>query len=494
MDRHRRIVVVTSALLFVLAIAATVRGQGTAGQPPQVAGTSAQPVPARPSSGLNLAAAQNPFLGGVRTGQPTPGVMPLSLGDAIARGLKQNLGLLLGEQGIQAASGSRWAALGGLLPTVNGRLGESRQVINLEAFGIPVPAGLNSPLVGPFNVFDVRLSVSQTVFAYSAIQTARAGAETLTAAKFTYKDARDTVVFTIANLYLQAVMGASQIEAAQAQVKTSEALYTRAVNMKESGVIPAIEVLRAQVQLRAQQQRLIFLQNEFEKQKLVLARATGLPLEQQFDLTDKVPYAALEPMSLDAALALAYQTRSDLKAAQALVRAAEDTKRAAQGERLPSIGVNADIGKIGPSADTSLKTYTLAAGVRVPILQAGSTRARVLQAEASLQQQRAQLEDLRTRIDFEVRSAFLDLKAADDRVKVAQTAVELADQQLTQAQDRFAAGVASNIEVVQAQEAVATASDNYISSLYAHNVAKISLARALGVAEADGGRFLGGRK
>jgi outer membrane protein TolC len=493
MDSHQRFVVVGCALFSVLALAATVRAQGTTGQP-QVAGTAAQPVPARPSSGLNVAAAQNPFLGGVRTGQATPGVMPLSLSDAIARGLKQNLGLLLGEQGVQAASGNRWAALGGLLPTLSGRLGESRQVINLEAFGIPVPAGLSGPLVGPFNVFDARLSVSQTVFAYSAIAAARAGAETLSAAKYTYKDARDTVVFTIANLYLQAVMGASQIEAAQAQVKTSEALHTRAVNMKESGVIPAIEVLRAQVQLRAQQQRLIFLQNEYEKQKLVLARATGLPLEQQFDLTDQVPYAALEPMSLDAALGQAYESRSDLKAAQALVRAAEDTKRAAQGERLPSIGVNADIGKIGPSADTSLKTYTVAAGVRVPILQGGSTRARVLQAEASLQQQRAQLDDLRTRVDFEVRSAFLDLKAADDRVKVAQTAVDLADQQLTQAQDRFVAGVASNIEVVQAQEAVATASDNYISGLYAHNVAKISLARALGVAEADASHFLGGHK
>lgn len=478
-------------VFVILGVAAGARAQGAPGAP-QVAGTAAPAVPVR-SPALNLTAAQNPFLGGVRTGTATPGVLPLPLADAIARGLKQNLGLVLGEQGIQAAAGNRWAALSGLLPTLGASLGRAREVINLQAFGFPVPPG-TSPLIGPFNVIDARLSVSQTIFAYSAIQAARAGGEALDAAKFTYKDARDTVVFTIANLYLQAVTGASQIEAAQAQVKTSQALYNRAVNLKQSGVVPAIEVLRAQVQLQAQQQRLIFLQNEFAKQKLALARATGLPLEQQFDLTDKVPYAALQPMSFEDALTQAYQLRADFQASQALVRAAEDTKRAAEGERLPSVGLNADIGKIGPSIDTALKTYSVGAAVRVPILQGGSIRARILQAEASLQQQRAQLEDLRTRIDFEVRSAFLDLKAADDRVKVAQSTVDLADQQLTQAQDRFGAGVASNIEVVQAQEAVATASDNYISSLYAHNVAKISLARALGVAEADASHFLGGSK
>ncbi len=491
MHKYQRCVAVVCAVSVVLGFAAGARAQGPPNEP-QVAGTAAPPVPVRPS-GLNAASAQNPFLGGVRIGAVTPGVLTLSLTDAIARGLKQNLGLILGQQGVQAATGSRWAALSGLLPTVGFRVGEAREVINLEAFGFPVPAG-TSPLIGPFNVFDIRLSGSQTIFDYSAIQAAHAGDEGLKAANFTYKDARDTVVFTIANLYLQTVTGASQIEAAQAQVKTSQALYNRAVNMKQSGVVPAIEVLRAQVQLQAQQQRLIFLENEYAKEKLTLARAVGLPLEQRFELTDKVPYAALQAMSLDDALKQAYEMRSDFKASQALVRAAEDTKRAAEGERYPSVGLTADIGKIGPTPSSALRTYSVAAGVQVPIVRSGTIKARVLQADASLQQQRAQLEDLRARIDFEVRSAFLDLKAADDRVKVAQSAVELADQQLTQAQDRFSAGVASNIEVVQAQEAVATASDNYISSLYAHNVAKISLARALGVAEADASHFLGGNK
>jgi len=477
--------------VMFLCIAATAHSQGPPPEP-QVGGTAAQPVPA-PLPGLNLAAAQNPFLGGVVTGKATPGIVPLSLADAITRGLKQNLGLILGQQGIQSATGNRWGALSGLLPNITGRVTPEREIINLAAFGFPLPPGMN-PVVGPFNVFDARVFVSQTIFDWSAIQSARAGNEGLTAAKFSYKDTRDTVVFMIANLYLQAVTGASQIEAAQAQVKTSQALYDRAVDMKKSGVIPGIDVLRAQVQLRAQQQRLIFYQNEFAKRKLTLARAIGLPLEQQFDLIDKIPYAALQPMSLEDSLKQAYQSRADLQAAAALVRAAEDAKRAAQGLALPSVRVTADTGYIGQSVDTAKGTYTVAAGVRVPLFQGGAVRGRVLQADAALQQQRAQLEDLRTRIDFEVRTAFLDLRAADDRVKVAQEALELANQQLAQAQDRFAAGVTSNIEVVQAQEAVATASDNYISSLHAHNVAKISLARALGVAEADASHFLGGSR
>jgi outer membrane protein TolC len=478
--------VVFGALL--LGAAPTAFAQGPPAEP-QLGGTAAAPVPVH-TPALNLSGAQNPFLGGVVSGQATAGVVPLSLNDAIARGLKQNLGAVLAEQNVQSAAGSRWTALSGLLPNVTARVTPEREILNLAAFGFPLPPGAN-PLVGPFNVIDFRAYVSQTVFDWSAIQSARAGSEGVTAAKFSLKDARDLVVSTIATLYLQAVTGASQIEAADAQVKTSQTLYDRAVDMKASGVVPAIEVLRAQVQLHAQQQRLIFFQNEFAKEKLTLARAIGLPLAQRFDLSDKIPYAAVQPMSLDEALKQAYQTRSDVQAALALVRAAEDARRAAQGLAWPSVHVNADIGSIGQTVGTALGTYTVAAGIRVPIFQGGVVHGRVLQADAALRQQQAQLEDLRVRVDFDVRTAFLDLKAADDRVKVAQGALDLANQQLAQSQDRFGAGVASNIEVVQAQEAVATASDNYISSLYAHNIAKIALARALGVAEADASHLLG---
>jgi outer membrane protein TolC len=488
LTRARRRLAGWTVAVLVFAAAPALHAQG----PPeaQVAGAGANGVPAA-SPGLNLSAAQNPFLGGVVAGQATPGVVPLSLADAIARGLKQNLGAVIGEQATRTASANRLMALNGLLPNAYGRVGEARQVVNLAAYGFPLPPGTN-PLVGPLDVVDARVYVSQTIFNWSAIQSARAGGEAVKAATYSYRDARDGVVFTVASLYLAAVTGASQIEAVQAQVKTAQALYDRATDLKTSGMVPAIDVLRAQVQLQAQQQRLIFHRNEFAKRKLALARAIGLPLDQQFDLSDKVPYAALAPASLDESLKQACASRADLQAAQALVRAAEDTRRAALGSALPSVGLTADIGTIGLTTSPALRTYSIAAGVRIPIFEGTTVRARVLQADAALQQQRAQLDDLRARVDYEVRTALLDLKAADDRVQVARGAVDLASQQLAQAQDRFSAGVASNLEVVQAQEAVATASDNCLSSLHAHNLAKISLARALGVAEADASRFLGG--
>jgi len=258
--------------------------------------------------------------------------------------------------------------------------------------------------------------------------------------------------------------------------------------------VAGIEVLRAQVQAQTQQQRVIFYENELAKQKLALQRAIGIPLGQQVDLTDRVPYAPLDNVALDDCLGQAYQTREDLQSATALVRAAEASRQAAVGEALPSVSLTADYGKSSSAWDTLHSTYSVSAGVRIPIFQGGRVRGRVLQADAHLNQQKAQVDDLRTRIDLEVRTALLDVQAADQRVRVARSAADLAQQTLTQAQDRFSAGVSSNIEVVQAQETVATASDNYLSALYAHNLAKISLARAVGQSAERITQYLGGTK
>jgi outer membrane protein TolC len=435
--------------------------------------------------------APNPFLGGVPTGTATTGVLPLSLSDALARGLAHNLGALLSEQGTRAAYGARLGALSALLPTVAGGLTQAQERINLEAYGFPVPPG-TSPIIGPFNVFDARVSLSQAVFDYSAIERLRATSAGESASKYAYQDARDVVVQVCSGLYLQAVTGAARVEAARALLRTADALYKRAVSLKAAGVVAGIEVLRAQVELQSQQQRLIVLENDLAKEKLALGRAIGLPSGQQFELTDRAAYAALEGMTLEDSLQRAYEARSDLRAASAAVQAAEAARRAAQGEAFPSVHVDAAYGDIGNTVGSAKMTYSVAAILRVPIFQGGRVRGRVVQADAALQQQKAQLEDLRIRIDYEVRAVFLDLKAAEEFVAVAKSTTDLASEQLAQAQDRFTAGVASNLEVVQAQDAVAAATENYLSSLYAHNLAKVSLARALGIAEKSLGQFLGG--
>jgi outer membrane protein TolC len=378
----------------------------------------------------------------------------------------------------------------GLLPTLQATFAQAREQINLAAYGFPVPPG-ESPIIGPFNVADRRVTLAQTLFDYSAIEDARAGAATKTAAGYAYQDVREQVVVTVASLYFQAVATSSRVESVRAQQRTAEALFARARAMKAAGTGAGIEVIRAQVQVENQKQRVIYYENEFAKQKLLLARAIGLPLAQAFELTDQVPFKAYDTMPLDEALAQAYAKRADYKAALELLKADEARRRSAYGSMAPSVHLTADYGSIGNSWSDALGTYAVMASVRVPILQAGRERGRVLMTDAALQQSRAQLADLGARIELEVRAAYLDLRAADERVRVARSAADLANQQMAQAQDRFSAGVANHVEVIQAQEAVATESENLIASLFAHNMAKAALARATGMAEDAAARLLG---
>ena len=480
---YRRRSIATAGLLLLLSGAVQL-GFSQELTAPQLPSQSARPLTAVSEETPSLpGAAENPFLGAVPTGDVTPQEIAVSLTDAIERGLRNNLGQYLSKQESRAALGRRWDARSGLLPHLDSGVTEIAEETNLAAFGFSSFPGIPNIILGPFGVFDSRIFLSQSVFAPSAIETAKAGSEDLKAANLSYENARDIVVTVVANLYLQAIAGASRIEAAQAQVDTAQALYDQAASFLQAGVVPAIEALRAQVELQARQQQLIFYQNEFEKQKLTLARAIGLPIRQRFRLSDRIPYTPLAAMTLEDALNRAYQGRSDYQSAMASLRASEYAKKAAQGELLPSLSVNADYGDLGTRLTSSHQTFTASASLRIPIFQGGRTQGDILQADALLQQRKAQLEDLRGRIEYEVRTAFLDLKASGDRVAVARSAFDLARQQMDQARDRFAAGVTGNIEVVQAQEALSTANENYIASEYAYNIAKTSLARALGGAE-----------
>jgi outer membrane protein TolC len=480
-------------LLFACALACA--SSPAAGQPgaPQASREGGQVVAQGPPAAGLAAALQSPLMGGVPAGEVTPGALRLSLHDAVQRGLERNLGAMLGRDRVQSADGARWMSMSGLLPTLYASIAQARDQINLEAYGFPVAPG-TSPIIGPFNISDRRISVAQTVFDYSAIQDARAGAATKTAAVYAYQDVREQVVVVVANLYFQIVATASRVEAVRAQQRTAEALFARARAMKDAGTVAGIEVIRAQVQVENQKQRVIYYENEFAKQKLMLARAIGVPLAQAFELTDQVPFKAYDTMPIEEALAQAYARRADYKAALELLKADEARRRSAYGSMAPSVHFTADYGDIGPSWSSALGTYSVMGSVTVPLFQAGRERGRVLLADAALRQNQAQVADLKARIEYEVRAAYLDLKAAHERVNVARGAADLANQQMVQAQDRFAAGVASHVEVVQAQEAVATESENLIASLFAHNQAKAALARATGMAEDAAERLVGGQE
>ena len=294
------------------------------------------------------------------------------------------------------------------------------------------------------------------------------------------------------NLYLEAVATGSRVEMTRTQQVTAEALFTQARDLKAAGIVAGIDVLRSQVQLQTQRQRVIAAENDFEKTKRQLARAIGLPLGQAIALTDAIPYAPMPAPPVDEALARALDSRADFLAAKSRVEAAEALFRAAKGALLPSLRFDADYGAIGRTFGAAHGTYAIGATIRIPVFDAGKTRARRIDTGSVLRQRRAELADLRGRVEYEVRSALLDLRAADQQLQAATTNTQLADAELQQARDRFGAGVAGNLEITQAQESVATASEQYISALYSHNLAKASLARALGIAESAVMSFLGG--
>jgi outer membrane protein TolC len=451
-------------------------------------------APAATTSGdaLNsIGSEQNPFLGSVSKEKIQPGTVSLTILDAINRGLKYNLGLYLPDQSTLEARGARLRELSALLPNVSARVGESLQQINLAAYGFPVPAG-QSAVIGPFAVFDARAALTQSVLDFSAINNTRASTQSLQAAQFSYKNARDLVVLVVGGTYLQAVSGAARVEAVEAQLKTAQTTFQQATDLKSAGMVAGIDVLRAQVEMQAQQQRLLVARNDFEKQKLLLARVIGLPEGQQFALADKVPYAPAPQLTLESALQRAFDQRPDYKQFQAQVRAAEFAVKARKSEHFPTLGVTGDYGIIGQTPGNSHGTFTAAAALRVPIFEGGRIRGEVLQAESRLSQSQARLENLRGQIEHDVRTALLDVNAAAQQIELAENSRQLAREQLQQSQDRFAAGIAGNLEVVQAQEAVATAEENYISSLFSHNIAKLRLARALGVAEEATKKYLGG--
>lgn len=429
----------------------------------------------------------SPFNGGVPAGTATAEPIRLTIIDAVARGLQHNLGVLLAAQTTETASAERWTALSRLLPNAAASITESRRKSNLEAFGFPLdanPLGASFPkIVGPFNVFDARVFVSQTVFDYDSINAAKAAAHHLAAERHNYRGARSIVMLVSANLYLQALAAEARSAATAAQLAASQAIHQQAIDLRQGGIVAGLDVVRAEVRVSTDRQRATAAANDAQKAKLQLARVIGLPIGQAFTLVGDIPSVPETPLTLEQALATAYEKRSDYLAAQEELKAAEATRRAAAGDRLPSVRVTADYGAIGLTAATALPTFNVTGAIDVPIFEGGRQRARIAQATADLKKRQAELEDLKASVYYDVRSAFLDLEATRQQLEAASRGRDLASQQLQQSRDRFAAGVASNIEVVQAQEAVAVATEQSISAQFGFSIAKTLLAAALGNAE-----------
>ena len=431
------------------------------------------------------------YQGSVVDEKPVAGVLPLSLDDAVQRGLKHNLGYILSGVNTTNVNGSRLQELQALLPTVNASLKESVQQVNLAAEGLRIPGF--PTIIGPFGYTDLRATLNWSLVNVASLQNYLAAKHNFQSAKLSVDDARDLVVLTVGNAYLLVIADKSRIDSAQAQVDTSKVSLDQAVANHQAGTAPLLDELRARVDYQTQQQTLITAQNQFEKDKIALARVIGLPLEQQFELSDQAPYAALDNVDPDTAVQQAIDARSDLKALNEQVKSSEKARSAATAERYPTISFSGDYGDIGTNFGNSHGTGDATGTLSVPVLEEGKLRGDARQAEAQLETKRAEFSDIHGQISADVRDSILDIRAAAKQVEVSRSNVQLANEALSEAQQRYAAGVSDNLAVSQAQQSVAQANDQYVSSLYQHNIAKLSLARALGVAEKNYKNYVGGR-
>lgn len=418
-----------------------------------------------------------------------PGPIILSLKDAVKRGIAVNLGPISATDAARASRDERLQALSNLLPNIAANVGDTVSQVNLAAYGfefkVPANVGFSIPtVVGPFNYSSSQATLNQSIFDLVQRRNVRSAKASEQSSVQAAKDARDVVVLAVGGTYLQALSMAARIDAQKAQVDNAQAVYDQAKVRKAAGTNARIDVTRSLVELQTEQQQLTSYSADYRKQLLTLARLIGLPQDREIRLTDTLDPSQTAVPDAAQAVQTALTHRSDLQATETLVRAAELALSAARAERLPTASVSGYYGTLGPNPTSDHGVFAFTASVNVPIYQGGRIGADIDQAQVTLHQRQAELADERGRVEQGVRNALIDLETALGQVKVSNNNRQLAADTLAQSRDRFAAGVATTLEVVQAQQQVATADSNYISSLFSLNLARLSLAREMGETEA----------
>jgi outer membrane protein TolC len=430
------------------------------------------------------------FQGSVTVGQANAQTLDLSLDDAIQRGVKSNLGAILSGTQTAAAKAQRLSQLQQLLPDVEFNAREAEMQVDLAAQGLRIPGF--PTIIGPFGYTDLRGSLSWSLLDLHALRTYMAAKHQFKAAEYSAQDARDMIVMTVGNAYMLVLADQGRVSSFQAQVATAKVSLDQANASHEAGTAPRLDVLRAQVDYQSLQQQLIVAQNNLEKDKLALARAIGLPLDQKYNLADKAPYAVFDQLDVEATIKQAHANRKDLAAMVEQTKAAEEQRKGATADRFPTVKVDADYGDIGVNVRHSHGTGNAQGSLSVPVFKEFALRGESEVAQSQLETQKAQLSDLNAQVEADIRDSLLDIEAAQKQVEVARSSVDLANEALSEAQQRYVNGVSDNLAVSQAEQSVAQANDQYVTSLYRDNVAKLSLARALGAGQ-DYRKYLGGK-
>lgn len=425
--------------------------------------------------------------------QTRPAVMQLSLKQAVEIALapEGNTRVRLAEESLKQSEAGANEARAALLPDFESYLQYQNETNNIKAFGfnfssfIPTalfpPGSLNFPsLLGPFDLLDVRTTVSQSIFNFSSIRRYQASKVAIEAVKAENEGTNDQVTDEVARAYLGALRAQASLDTARANVELSEALLRLAQQQKTAGTGTGIEITRAQVQLANDRQQALVAENDVDRTQLQLLRVIGLRMDNPVELTAKLEYIPTEAVSPEQALAVAQTHRKELKAQLRREDNARLNYGATKLERVPSVSAFANYGDLGSSLNNALPTRSVGVSLRVPIFDGGKLDARRAESMSQYREQKIRTVDLRDQIELDVRVALDGLKSADAQVKTAEEGLRLSENELAQAERRYKAGVTNSIEVTDAQTRLARARDNRISALYNYNLARIELGAATG--------------
>jgi len=449
----------------------------------------------------NPSSAANPFFGSVTAQPASNDILKLSLDEAVSLGLKNNLGLKEAEAGEKALQGEKNEAIQAFLPslTLTGDTGVYQH--NLAALGFGpdtakkfvslLPPGVTLSEITRDDLTQGQIHFNQMLFSgpvLAAFQGARAGER---AAHFAKMTARGEVVQQVASAYLHVLAAASEVDNAKALEAAGQVLLRQAHAAHEAGVVANLDELRARVQLQAQQQAVIAAENALDKDLILLKREIGIDPGQKIALTDPTPYSELATQTPDEVRATAYKNRQDYQNLQNQVVAYKAIHMAYRSQRLPSLKFSGYYGVSDVSGVGTHGNFIAQGTLSVPLFREGKLRGDTESATAQLAAVNAQLDDLKGRIDQQVRSALLDVDATTKLVEVARSSVELATRALSDETDRVNAGVDDNLPLVTAQATLASAQSNLVESLYQYNLSKLALARAAGVLEQQYRVYLG---
>jgi outer membrane protein TolC len=417
------------------------------------------------------------------------GPVNLSLSDAVKRGLQTNLGIVTSGVSSSIVRAQRAQALSQLFPQITASIGATETQINLAAYGLnTLGAALGSALpsiVGPFQYVQAQGNLTWNALSVTNLRNYQAANTVERASGLSERDARELVVLAVGGTYLQVISAAARIDAQRVQVKYAQATYDRANNQLSAGTNTRVDMTRSLVQLQSEQERLLALEGDYQQQKIAFARLIGLPQDAEVIFTEQLGSTDLQPVEEADALHAALLHRWDLQSAEAQMHAAEQTVSSARGERLPSLSFNGYYGAMGPRPTDSHGVFVASGTLTIPVFDGGKISADVQQARATLRQRQAEYEDQKAKVEQDVRNALIQLRTALGQVKLAESNRQYARETLTQVNDRFDAGVTNTVEVVQAQQQEAAAENDYISGLYAMNLARLTLARAIGDAETE---------